>query len=66
MPDQVHDAARIVPAHNLHEGGAHHDAMGGVEGEGDGVVHEVSGNKCLVSELRKPSMLYSERRCVSV
>ena len=58
MPEQVHDAARSVPAHNLHEGGAQPDASGRVEGEGDGIGLEVSGSQCLFSELRKPFMLH--------
>ena len=36
VPDQVHDAARVVPlvvvpAHNLHEGGVQHDASLGIK-----------------------------------
>ena len=36
VPDQVHDAARVVPlvvvpARNLHEGGVQHDASLGIE-----------------------------------
>ena len=58
MPEQVHDAARIAPAHNLHEGGAQHDASVRIEGEGDGIGLEVSGSQCLFSELRKPFMLH--------
>ena len=41
----------VVPARNLHEDGAHHDASQGVE---------VGGNQCFVGGLRKPFVSPSE------
>ncbi len=55
----------VVPARNLREGGAQHDASLGIEGEGDGVGLEAGENQCLVSKLRKPSMSPIELHVIS-
>ena len=64
VPNQVHDAARVVPlvvvpAHNLHEGGVQHDASLGIKVKEMGsVLKSVEANVSSVKQ-RKPFMSLS-------